>query len=91
MIASPHFAQIRLVRWFASSRFASEARAVFDSSPFLGIDSNPFRLSSVYLDFSVVLAYLMNYASPYSVTIVYHSREGVSNQGKVHQGFQKST
>ena len=38
MIASPHFAQMRLVRWLISSRFAIEARAVFESSPFLGID-----------------------------------------------------
>jgi hypothetical protein len=41
MIASPHFAQMRLVMWLTSSRFASEARAVFESSPFLGIDSRP--------------------------------------------------
>jgi hypothetical protein len=41
MIASPHFAQIRLVMWLISSRFASEARAVFESSPFFAIDSRP--------------------------------------------------
>jgi hypothetical protein len=41
MIASPHFAQMRPVIWLTSSRFASEARAVFESSPFLGIDSRP--------------------------------------------------
>ncbi len=43
MIASPHFAQMRLVMWLISSRLASEARAVFESSPFFGIDSRtPF-------------------------------------------------
>src|SRR5712692_5766426 len=41
MIGSPHFSQIRLVIWLSSSRFASEARAVFESSPFLGIDPGP--------------------------------------------------
>src|SRR5437868_7485848 len=53
IMASPHFAQMRSVRWLASSRFASEARAVFESSPFLAMNYDPFRLfSSVYLDFS---------------------------------------
>src|SRR5437764_15392568 len=47
MIASPHLEQMRLVRWLSSSRFASEARAVFESSPFLGIDSRP--LSPIFL------------------------------------------
>ncbi len=32
---------MRLVIWLISSRFASEARAVFESSPFFGIDSRP--------------------------------------------------
>ena len=56
MIASPHFAQTRLVMWLTSSRFASEARAVFESSPFFGIDLDPFRLSSVRLILSGLLA-----------------------------------
>src|SRR5438067_1619691 len=47
MIASPHLLQMRLVRWLSSSRFASEARAVFESSPFLGIDVRP--LSPIFL------------------------------------------
>ena len=47
MIASPHFAQMRLVMWLTSSRFAIEARAVFESSPFLALILDPFRLSSV--------------------------------------------
>ena len=49
MIASPHFAQMRLVRWLISSRLASEARAVFESSPFFGIDSKP--LSPIFCPF----------------------------------------
>ena len=49
MIASPHFAQMRLVMWLTSSRFASEARAVFESSPFFGIDSRP--LSPIFCPF----------------------------------------
>jgi len=49
MIASPHFAQMRLVIWLTSSRFASEARAVFESSPFFGIDSRP--LSPIFYQF----------------------------------------
>src|SRR5579883_1270782 len=49
MICSPHFSQTRLVRWLISSRLASEARAVFESSPFFGMsDYDP--LSSVYLN-----------------------------------------
>src|SRR5437868_4308501 len=64
MMASPHLLQMRLVRWLSSSRFASEARAVFESSPFLGIDTRP--LSSIflldccflYLDLPEVLMYL---------------------------------
>src|SRR5450759_1148127 len=47
MMASPHLEQTRLVRWLISSRFASEARAVFESSPFLGIDSRP--LAPIFL------------------------------------------
>jgi hypothetical protein len=50
MIASPHFAQMRLVKWLMSSRFASEARAVFESSPFFGIDSRP--LSPIFCLFN---------------------------------------
>lgn len=46
MMASPHLAHMRLVRWLISSRFASDARAVFESSPFFGIDVRP--LSPVY-------------------------------------------
>jgi hypothetical protein len=46
MIGSPHLAQTRLVRWLSSSRLASDARAVFESSPFFGIDMRP--LSPVY-------------------------------------------
>ncbi len=46
MIGSPHLAHTRLVRWLTSSRFASDARAVFESSPFFGIDGRP--LSPVY-------------------------------------------
>ena len=82
MIASPHLLQMRLVRWLSSSRFASEARAVFESSPFLGIDTRPlspiFLLDCcfLYLDFPEVLMYLaMGYtihgASITSAT-VYH-------------------
>jgi hypothetical protein len=56
--------QMRLVRWLSSSRFASEARAVFESSPFLGIDVRPLSpvfllyCCFLYLDFSEVLIYL---------------------------------
>ncbi len=49
MIASPHFAHMRLVIWLTSSRFAIEERAVFESSPFLAIDSRP--LSSIFCPF----------------------------------------
>src|SRR5579875_1375430 len=44
MIGSPHFAQMRLVRWLTSSRLASDARAVLDSSPLRGISATPFQL-----------------------------------------------
>src|SRR5258707_9285415 len=37
MISSPHCAHVRLVRKFVSSRCASEARAVLESSPFFAI------------------------------------------------------
>jgi hypothetical protein len=57
MIASPHFAQMRLVRWLTSSRFASEARAVFESSPFLGIRLGP--LSPIFC-LSRLLLFLRN-------------------------------
>jgi hypothetical protein len=57
MIASPHFAQMRLVRWLTSSRFASEARAVFESSPFLGIRLRP--LSPIFC-LSRLLLFLRN-------------------------------
>ena len=88
MIASPHLLQMRLVRWLSSSRFASEARAVFESSPFLGIDTRPlspiFLLDCcfLYLDFPEVLMYLaMGYtihgASITSAT-VYHMVGDVS-------------
>ena len=42
-MGSPHLEQIRSVRWLISSRLASEARAVFESSPFFGMsDETPF-------------------------------------------------
>ena len=52
IIASPHLAQMRLVIWLSSSRFASDARAVFESSPFFGIDVRPLSpvFSAVYLN-----------------------------------------
>ncbi len=80
MIASPHFAQTRLVRWLTSSRFAIDARAVFESSPFLGIDSRPlspiFLLLFVYLDFPSCMSYLaMRTIVPrIESTTVYHSK-----------------
>ena len=57
MIASPHFAQTRLVIWLTSSRFASEARAVFESSPFFGIDSRPLSPIFCQLELSCWFAY----------------------------------
>ena len=56
MIASPHFAQMRLVKWLMSSRFASEARAVFESSPFF--DSRP--LSPIFCLFNGLSALHIN-------------------------------
>src|SRR5579859_2055947 len=37
MMNSPHLAHCRAVRWFSSSRFAIEARAVLESSPFFAM------------------------------------------------------
>ena len=83
MIASPHFAQMRLVMWLISSRFASEARAVFESSPFFGIDFRP--LSPIFCPFdSLWIAYYLNgYAVSGIFTlcwiVVYHREFLLSN------------
>jgi hypothetical protein len=67
MIASPHFAQMRLVMWLISSRLASEARAVFESSPFFGIDSRP--LSPIFCPFDYVLVCLRS--NTYAISGIY--------------------
>ncbi len=63
MIASPHFAQMRLVMWLTSSRFAIEARAVFESSPFFGIDSRP--LSPIFCPFDYLAGFYCPMVMPY--------------------------
>jgi hypothetical protein len=63
MIASPHFTQMRLVIWLGSSRFASEARAVFESSPFFGIDSRP--LSPIFCPFASLWIGYRSMVMPY--------------------------
>ena len=67
MIASPHFAQMRLVMWLISSRFASEARAVFESSPFFGIDFRP--LSPIFCPFDYLLDCLRS--NDYAISGIY--------------------
>jgi hypothetical protein len=84
MIASPHFAQMRLVIWLASSRFASEARAVFESSPFFGIDFGPLsHLSSVcllvFLDCLLSNGYAEAGIFTLSWVVVYHRAFLLSN------------
>jgi hypothetical protein len=87
MIGSPHFAQMRLVRWLISSRFASEARAVFESSPFLGISLRPlspiFYLSGLLESIGLNRAY-----EPYalaSIQIQYITTGRVMSIGASHQ------
>src|SRR5262249_36174105 len=41
MMNSPHLAHWRVVRWLISSRLASEARAVLESSPFFAMINAP--------------------------------------------------
>src|SRR5437667_3247103 len=89
MIASPHLLQMRLVRWLSSSRFASEARAVFESSPFLGIDSRP--LSPICLTMCVCLDFQVPYYGQYErimfvhigLVTVYHNYGRMSNLRKI--------
>lgn len=82
MIASPHFKQMRLVRWLASSRFASEARAVFESSPFLGIDSRP--LSPIFLLCFCVPGNGGHRSAHIELTTVYHRMAGMSNLAEIN-------
>ena len=82
MIASPHFAQMRLVMWLISSRFASEARAVFESSPFFGINSEP--LSPIFCPFDYLWIAYYPMAMPYQTytlcwIVVYHREFLLSN------------
>src|SRR5579885_1776461 len=82
MMASPHFAQMRLVRWLSSSRFASEARAVFESSPFFGMKRYSLRQSSILeTKHSVMaLALLTKKQAHIHQPEVYHSRPHLANQ-----------
>src|SRR6266516_412810 len=86
MIASPHFKQMRLVRWLASSRFASEARTVFESSPFLGIDSRP--LSPIFLLCFCVPDNGRHHSTHIELTTVYHRMTDMSNLTEINTGCE---